>query len=191
VGTQKTIKKQTDNRSYHALTPLARLVRPIIKGLLPARSVVFQQLFEAWPDLVKGTEAEGSIPEKLTFAKGQQSSGQLAVWTLTSAQAMEINFAQRDLLHKINAFFGSNVVAELRVTAYPTSLRAVSESPMPQEAASQTRSKIPSQSLDKMGVQISNPTLRSLLSDFEQVLDSPNETTASSLTQATIGETHA
>ena len=169
MKTDKIIKKHNINSKGSSLTPLSRLVRPIVKQLLPMRSVYFQQLFEAWPDLVKSTEAEGSIPEKLIFPKGKQSDGLLALWTLTGAQAMEISFSQKTLIHRINAFFGASIIGEIKVTAYPTSLVRSKESATP---AAKSQSKNPSQSLDKLDVQISNPILEDTLRGLYQVIDS-------------------
>lgn len=147
-------------KSFTTLTPVSRLVRPIVKSLLPKNAVMLQQLFEAWPDLVKGTEAEGTFLDKLTFPRGQQAKGQLSLFALTSAQAMEVTFSQKALLHRVNAFFGSEAVAELRVTAYPTSMSAAKESVPPKVNHAPPRS---CQSLDKMVVGISNPSLRAAL----------------------------
>lgn len=158
--------------AFSTLMPVARLVRPIVKGLLPKNAVLLQQLFDAWPDLVKGTEAEGSFPEKLTFARGTQNKGKLQVSTLTSAQAMEIQFSQRALLQRINAFFGSETVSEIRVTAYPREIRV-------HESRSITPSRVTKtscQSLDKDVARISNPALRARLAEFGSLLHTTDNT---------------
>jgi hypothetical protein len=65
-----------------------------------------------------GTEADKSMPDRLVFARNSQNNGQLYVWALTSAQATEMSFNQSILITRINAWFGSNVVGNLRVTAF-------------------------------------------------------------------------
>ncbi len=165
---QKTRAESTPT----SMKPVSRLVRPIVKGLLPKNAILLQQLFDAWGDLMKGTEAEGAIPEKLTFLRGEQNKGKLYLCTLTSAQAMEIQFSQRALLQRINAFFGCETVAEIRVTAYPTATTSRQESPRQVVKSTPTMT---CQSLDKDMAGISNPSLRAILAEFGSLLHSTDK----------------
>jgi hypothetical protein len=152
-----------EKRKFTVLSPVGRAVRPLVTKLLPKTSASFSQLFEVWPDLVAGTEGVGSLPEKLVFARGSQKDGILYLWATTSAQAVELSFAQATFIKKINALFGFELVRELRVTAFP---KTVKESP----PRTVRRGKVSCQSLDKDLSGISNPALKSILVELGGVL---------------------
>lgn len=165
-GSKKTSDKQFP-RGGQALRPVSAAIRPVITKILPKSSAVFQQLFDIWHDLMVGTEAAQSIPEKLTLSRTQQKDGVLHVWTQTGAQATEMSFNKGMILQKINAFFGYNLVADIRVTAFPT----INDNKTAPRIA-KLRHSVPCQSLDKMLQDISNPALREVLADFSGVLES-------------------
>ncbi len=170
-------KKQSKIKSFTGLTPLSKLVRGVVKDKMPARTVLFEQLFDAWPDLVCGTEADKSIPDRLVFERNSQTNGQLYVWAATSAQATEMSFNQSILITRINAWFGSAVVANLRVTAFPAS--GVVPRPRPESLKRKVNqvSLGKSQYLDKVTDGISNPVLKTALSELGHTLDSQEHAT--------------
>lgn len=169
---EKNKAKEMVRSRFSGPTSLSRLVRSVIKDKMPKRTVLFEQLFDAWPDLVHGTEADKSMPDRLTFARNSQNNGQLHVWALTSGQATEMTFNQIQLIQRINVWFGSNIVGNLRVTAFPSCgdiLKPRSES---------ARRKVnhvglgKSQYLDKVTDGISNPVLKTALNELGPLLDS-------------------
>lgn len=172
-----------EKKKFTALSPVARIVRPVVTRLIPKSSAVFQQLFEVWPDLVTGTEGQGSLPEKLVFARASQKDAVLHVWAGTSAQATEMSFNATIFIQKINALFGYNLVREMRVTAFPKTLSAAQK-----ESVSKAlpRVAMTSQSLDKALQGISNPALKSILAELGGVLD-----TDAASPHATKGDHHA
>ncbi len=155
-------------KNFASLAPVGRVVRPVVTGLLPKSSAVFQQLFDIWPDLVAGTEGQGSLPEKLVFARNTQSDAVLHIWAGTGAQATEMSFNAAAFIAKINALFGYHLVRALRVTAFPKTLSSARK-----ESAlrSLPRAGMTSQSLDKALQGISNPALKTILAELGGVLE--------------------
>ncbi len=180
-GFKKTSDKQSPSaggpirQGGYVLRPVSDAARPVIKKVLPKSSVVFEQLFDVWSDLMLGTEASASIPEKLALNRTQQKDGILHVWTQTGAQATEMSFNKTMIMQKINAFFGYNLVADLRITAFPQ-MMTLSNDNKTGVGIANMRQSIPCQSLDKMLQDISNPALREVLKGFGSVLESnPSE----------------
>lgn len=163
-------QKTTSNKrmTKGSLRPVTDAVRPLVRKILPQKSVVFQQLFDFWPEIVANTEAERSVPEKLMFARQQQNNGVLSIWAQSSAQATEISYNRTQLLHRINAVFGYSLVSEIKVTAFPGTgtIR-----PKTNPAKVNSNKGVPSQSLDKILDGISNPSLRETLAGLAGVLD--------------------
>lgn len=152
-----------------SLKPITQLVRPVVKKILPQKSALFQQIFDIWPDLVHGTEAKGTIPEKLAFTRKEQSNGVLSLWAQSSAQATEVTYNRTMLVERINTVFGFALLSDIRVTANPTQgLAARKKANLPKVNSPKG---IPSQSLDKILAGISNPLLRHSLSELGSVLD--------------------
>jgi hypothetical protein len=170
-------KKQSKIKAFTGLTPLSKLVRSVVKDKMPARTVLFEQLFDAWPDLVCGTEADKSMPDRLVFARNEQNNGQLYVWALTSAQATEMSFNQSILITRINAWFGSNVVGTLRVTAFPVAGMVPLPRPESVKRKVNQASLGKSQYLDKVTDGISNPVLKTALNELGHTLDSETKAT--------------
>jgi hypothetical protein len=178
-----TFHKKQATRRFSALTPLSRLVRPIVKGLLPKNMIILRQIYEAWPDLFKGTEAANAWPEKLTFQPRQQINGQLLVSVPTAALAVELTYNQTRILQTLNAYLGAAVIGAIRVQAYQTGLAIYPES---SEKSGKKPKKHFCQEIDKSLDQISNPELRQALAAFQTVLDHSEPTT-----QTSKGDTHA
>ncbi|MDB5478627.1 MAG: hypothetical protein JWM96_1122 [Alphaproteobacteria bacterium] len=169
VNQQNTMDKRKSGRmtgQAYSLQPVMLAVRPIVKKILPQKSVVFQQLFEIWPDIVASTDAKSSIPEKLTFPRGEQKDGCLSIWAQSGAQAMEISYIKGLLIQRINAVFGFCLVADIKVTAHPSKI-AVPATPV----IKRLKRGIPSQSLDKMLGGMSNPQLKATLGELGSFLD--------------------
>ncbi len=152
------------------LGPVARAVRPVIRQILPKSSAAFQQLFEAWPDLMAGTEAATAMPEKMVFPRGSQKEAVLHVWARTGAQAMDMTFGAPALVTKINLFFGYGLVRDMRVTAFPTAAAQTNTNPESPRAVRDTTYSMSCQGIDKNLAGISNPGLRSLLWEFAGTL---------------------
>jgi len=164
-------KASAPARVAASLRPITQLVRPLVRKILPQKSVIFQQLFDHWPEIVAGTEAAGTIPEKLTFPHQQQKDGVLAVWARSSAQATEMTYNRQALIQRLNSVFGYALVRDIKVTAFPGA--ATPGVKKPNLAKVNSARGIPSQSLDKILGGISNPTLRTLLGELGAVLDQP------------------
>lgn len=167
-----------------SLKPITQIIRPVVKQVLPQKSVIFQQVFDMWPDIVNGTEAVNTIPEKITFTRQKQDNGVLAIWAQTGAQATEITYNRMALIQRINSVFGYALVGEIKVTAHPSLLNTKKPRANPQKVNS--AKGIPSQSLDKILADISNPELRHTLSELGGVLEAqPTDN------EQNKGDTHA
>lgn len=164
---EKTILKNAPRFAASSLRPVSQIMRPLIKQVIPQKSIIFQQIFDLWAEIVNNTEAAGTIPEKLTFTKNEQKSGCLAIWAKSSAQATEISYNKTALIHRINSLFGYALLADIKVTAHP----GKGLKPRANPAKVNMNRGVPSQSLDKILGDISNPTLKTILGELGSYLD--------------------
>lgn len=175
-GLSRNVSQARFSKGATSLRPVSQIMRPLIKQAIPQKSVIFQQVFDLWADAVHGTEAVGTIPEKLSFkGHNQQQDGCLAIWAQSSAQATELSYNKAMLIHRINSLFGYNLLADIKVTAHPGKLPPRLEK---QRARAKTNPAkvnmnrgVPSQSLDKILSGISNPSLKTILGELGGVLD--------------------
>lgn len=173
-----TLKKRTEKKpdlfrnipvvrgAGGGLRPVTQVVRPVIKKILPQKSIVFQQLFDFWPMITSGMDAVETIPEKLTFPRGQQNWGILSLWTRTSAQAMELSYNKAQLIQRINSAFGYAMIADLRITAHP----GKSLAPLTVVKRPLHNTGIKGNVLDDILTGISNPALRTILGELGGML---------------------
>jgi hypothetical protein len=167
---KKSAKDAVSNdtaRTSFGLKPVVQLVRPLVKKILPQKSIIFQQLFDVWPEIVGNSIAKGTIPEKMMFPPKQQNNGCLHLWTQSSAQATEISYQKADLIQRVNSVFGYALLADVRMTAHPTALKKRVTTP---KSVNSNRG-LPSQSLDKILGDISNPELKTVLGELGGFLD--------------------
>jgi len=164
---ENTTLKKPARFGSSSLRSVSQLVRPLIKQALPQKSVIFQQIFDLWPEIVAGTECKNTIPEKLTFTKNQQKDGCLAIWAQSSAQATEISYNKKGLIHRVNGVFGYALLADIKVTAHP----GKGLKPRATPAKVNMNRGVPSQSLDKILGDISNPSLKTILGELGSFLD--------------------
>ena len=170
---EKTTSKTSNIRKTtftggSSLRPVSQIVRPLIKEAIPQKSVIFQQIFDLWPEIIQGTVAKNTIPEKLVFTKDKQKDACLAIWAQSSAQATELSYNKTMLIHRINSIFGYGLLADIKVTAHPG--KGIGKPKATPRKVNMNRG-VPSQSLDKILGDISNPSLKSILGELGSFLD--------------------
>lgn len=168
---QKTTLKNRERAGTLSLKPVSQILRPVIKKVLPQKSVIFQQIFDLWSEIVTGTEAVNTIPEKLTFTRNQQKEGCLAIWAQSSSQATEVSYNKTMLIRRINSMFGYALVSDIKVTAHPAMITKRIATQGKTDNKVNANRGVPSQSLDKILGDISNPSLKTILNELGSVLD--------------------
>lgn len=100
--------------------PLSSLVQPLAKKALGKKGRAFAAFLADWPAVVGEETARHCLPQKLTFPDRQERrDGKLTLRVSSQAWATELQHQERQLLEKINVYFGYSAVASLRFTSGP------------------------------------------------------------------------
>jgi hypothetical protein len=115
------------------------------------------QLLQHWASIIGDKLAEGTMPEKLTFLRGERRDGTLHL-VVASGLAPEIQHREPVLLERINAFFGYRAVARLTLRqGLPSRSRNRGPKlPRPLEGAEASE-------LDRRVAEVPDPELRAAL----------------------------
>ena len=110
--------KKIDISSEHKLTDLtnvAKTVNPLLRQLLGNNGMLFLELLNSWEEIIGKELAKYCLPQNISFKKDQRIDGCLNISVLSGAFAMEIQQRQRQIIEKINSFFGYPAISKLKI----------------------------------------------------------------------------
>lgn len=152
-GKEKSVAEQQRRGSMRAIAAeVPRIAGPV----LGKRGFAEAQLVAHWPAIIGEDIAEGAMPEKLAFARGERRDGTLHL-RVAPALATEIQHREPVLLERINAFFGYRAVARLVLKQGPIE-RPAAPAPRPRPLRPPERKQ-----LDRRLSDIEDPALRAAL----------------------------
>lgn len=100
--------------------PLSSLVQPLAKKALGKKGRAFAAFLADWPSVMGEELAAHCLPQKLTFPdREERREGKLTLRVSNQAWATELQHQERQLLEKINGYFGYSAVAALRFVSGP------------------------------------------------------------------------
>lgn len=85
-----------------------------------------------WPRIAEEAEAEGTVPQK-------SRAGATLVLRVDDARALDVQYKSKQLIERINAYFGYNAVAEIRIVQGPIERSARAAKRQPAAAVPSTR----------------------------------------------------
>ncbi len=97
------------------LTSVSKTIMPLAKQLLGAKGMLEMEILSDWTAIVGEELAQYSLPQKISFRKDERSNGTLELLVLSGAFALEIQHRESQILNKINAYFGYDAVAKLKI----------------------------------------------------------------------------
>ena len=97
------------------LTSVSKTIMPLAKQLLGAKGMLEMEILSDWTAIVGEALAQYSLPQKISFRKDERSNGTLELLVLSGAFALEIQHRESQILNKINAYFGYDAVAKLKI----------------------------------------------------------------------------
>jgi hypothetical protein len=109
-------------------------------------------LITEWPAIVGGELARSTAPERVKWRRGVETvdeeggdaqrssrSGATLVLRVDGAQALKVQYEARQIIERINAYFGYAAIAELRLIQAPAAAAARHDTPAKVPAAPLTR----------------------------------------------------
>jgi hypothetical protein len=115
-------------------------------------------LVAEWPLIVGTMLGDASLPQRISFPRGERSNGTLYIRVASGALAMQIQHLEPLLLQRINGYFGYAAVARVSISQGPVP-RRVRPSPPAAPVLSEAEEKALT---DQVG-RVDDPELRAIL----------------------------
>lgn len=110
---KKEMNLISEERRTRDLQSAARAVMPLAKSLLGKNGFLEIDLLSGWREIVGDDVAAYSLPKQLI--RGGNKGGCLLVEVPSGAFALELQLKEKNLVARINAFFGNSVVSHIKV----------------------------------------------------------------------------
>ncbi|MBQ8481836.1 MAG: DUF721 domain-containing protein [Alphaproteobacteria bacterium] len=110
--------KKLDISSEHKLTDLtniAKTVNPLLRQLLGNNGMLFLELLNSWEEIIGKELSAYCLPQNIIFKKDMRIDGCLNISVLSGAFALEIQQKQRQIIEKINSFYGYPAISTLKI----------------------------------------------------------------------------
>jgi len=98
---------------------LGATVSKLTRQAFGQRGLVDGKIVHDWPLIIGDLLAAASLPEKISYTKGQRGRGTLQLRVANSGLATEIQHLEPVILERVNAYFGYQAVARLKLVHGP------------------------------------------------------------------------
>ncbi|WP_062203073.1 DUF721 domain-containing protein [Aureimonas sp. AU12] len=120
----RTGRGKDDWRAPRGARPLADLVSALVDPIVARKAGMTAGLLGAWPEIAGLRLQEGCRPEKLHWSKGSGADdGSFEPATLVvaceGAYVLRLQHESRELIARVNAFFGYPAVSKLKIVQRP------------------------------------------------------------------------
>ena len=112
---KKEIKIDADKRTNYEPMAVAKNIRTLARKILGKNGIVQVEVLSRWEEIVGPDLAAYSFPEKIEFRANQRSGGIVHLLVPSGAFALELQHRERQILAKINVYFGYDAVSSLRI----------------------------------------------------------------------------
>ncbi|MDP7543179.1 MAG: DciA family protein [Alphaproteobacteria bacterium] len=156
---RKTVPPPT--RIQRGLLALGTMVSKVTMPLYRKRGFAEASILSDWPVIVGKRFAAVTLPEKLTFPKGEKQDGLLHV-RVDGPLATELQHLEPQIVERINGYFGYHAVARLKLVQGPVPpLSKPAAAQPPPQADARTR-----RAISEMTTDIADEGLRTALADL-------------------------
>lgn len=145
------------------VAPLAEIANRLLDPLLARRAGINTMLLGAWGEIVGERYAQTSRPEQIRWPKRADQAesgagfvpGQLTI-ACESATSVFLMHEERELIARINAFFGFPAIERVRFVQKPVRIKEMRSEPPPLDRVRKKR-------LEAMLADVDDPALRQAL----------------------------
>lgn len=111
---EKIIPENSERRT-HDLQSVSSMLLPLAKKILGKKGFVEVDVLTNWSKIVGEELAEFVWPQSIDFPRDARNNGVLKVAVPSGAFALELQHREKNVIQKINAYFGYAAVASLRI----------------------------------------------------------------------------
>ena len=102
-------------RTNYEPLAVAKNIRPLIKELLGQKGIMQLEILSHWEDIVGSDLSCYSFPEKIEFRANLKNGGIAHLIVPSGAFALELQHREKQIIAKINTYFGYNAVSGIRI----------------------------------------------------------------------------
>ena len=113
---KKKVKNVENNeRTNYEPLAVAKNIRPLIQELMGKKGIIQLEILSHWTDIVGADLATYSFPEKIEFRQNTKNGGIVHLVVPSGAFALELQHREKQIITKINTYFGYGAVATIRI----------------------------------------------------------------------------
>lgn len=106
----------SSERNTNGLTNIATTVNPLLRQLLGDNGAIILELLGSWKEIIGEQVSSYCLPQSISFKKNERTNGCLNLSVSAGAFAMEIQQNQRQIIEKVNSFFGYPAISKLKIS---------------------------------------------------------------------------
>ena len=147
-----------ETKTYvQGLRPFGNTLPRSVKGILKKNGYNYSEIISKWRNLVGEDISSCSYPLSIKMKKGDQAG--VLVLAIKRGDEINIEYSKKDIIDKINAYFGYRLINEIRLQTFNTSIKK------------KDREKLLSQSSKKFKKKIDEIKNKSIRESLSQLLD--------------------
>lgn len=153
----------SDNRTTKDLYSISNILTPFAKKILGKRGFIEVDIITNWDKIVGNELAKTTIPQQIDFKKNQRSNGTLHIQTISGAFALELKHKEKNVIEKINTYFGYNAVSNLKIIQNSALFETFFDDKPLQNSKKNLVTKEEENYINEMTQDLENPKLKEIL----------------------------
>ena len=94
-------------------------VTKIVKPLISKRGFGNSEIINNWVNIVGDKLAQNIMPQKISYNSNPNLDGVLLLRVNSSSVALEIQYIEKQIINKINTYFGFRAIARIKIIQGP------------------------------------------------------------------------
>ena len=113
-----------ESKTYvQGLRPFSKTVPRGLKGILKKNGYAYSEIISKWDLLVGSDISNYSYPKSIKMTKGNDNG--ILVLAVERGNEINLEYAKKDIINKINSYFGYKLISEIRLNSFNSKERKI------------------------------------------------------------------
>ena len=113
-----------ESKTYvQGLRPFGKTVPRGLKGILKKNGYNYSEIISKWDLLVGSDISNYSYPKSIKMTKGNDNG--ILVLAVERGNEINLEYAKKDIINKINSYFGYKLISEIRLNSFNSKERKI------------------------------------------------------------------
>ena len=113
-----------ESKTYvQGLRPFSKTVPRGLKGILKKNGYNYSEIISKWDLLVGSDISNYSYPKSIKMTKGNDNG--ILVLAVERGNEIDLEYAKKDIINKINSYFGYKLISEIRLNSFNSKERKI------------------------------------------------------------------